>query len=152
MNKIKVLVTAVIGLMILNLILLGLIFSHGPLPDGPQDHEAGDDGPKHLIIEKLGLNDVQQHQYDSLIQIHQASLNTIENDIALKKAELYRNLQGPDEHIRDSVIHQLSFDFGRIERTHYDHFIALRNICRHDQLNKFNGLTSELQEIFAPEE
>lgn len=81
MNKIKLLTIGVIGLLLLNLVLMGMMYMHRPIGPRPGDRHMKDDGPKQLIIDRLHLSDDQVKQYDILIDQHQSSINELDSKI-----------------------------------------------------------------------
>lgn len=50
----------------------------------------------------------------------------------------------------DSLIQNINACQAKIERIHYEHFIAIKNICRDDQLPAFEELTIDLAKLFSP--
>jgi protein CpxP len=96
MNRTKLLTIAVIGLLLLNFGILGMMFMHHPdgRPGGPPPpFGRPNEGPKMIIIERLHFDDAQQKQYEVIIKEHHSK--TVElNDVSRsKRDELYSLLK-----------------------------------------------------------
>ena len=150
MNKIKLLTIGVIGLLLLNLVLMGMMYMHRPIGPRPGDRHMKDDGPKQLIIDRLHLSDDQVKQYDILIDQHQASINELDSKIKTAKHDLYATLSDPTYAGADSILQRLNEWHSQIEKLHYDHFKSVREICSEDQMPAYNRLTTELAHLFQP--
>ncbi|MEP7324180.1 MAG: hypothetical protein ABI761_19780 [Saprospiraceae bacterium] len=149
MNKIKILGLAVIALMVLNILLLGIIYFGRPGP-----HPSGNPGergqPKNIIIKKLKLDEQQQKQYQTLIDQHQSGISSIESEFKKTKNQLFSALNPSLNIPSDSLIQQLGSFQMQLEKLHFNHFTALRNLCREDQVPAFNALSHELAQYFDP--
>src|SRR6185436_8838903 len=88
MNKIKLLTIAVIGLLAINLGVLGFLFLRKPPmhegPGGPPE-----DRPKKIIIERLHFDKEQTAQYEQLISHHRDSIRDLDRQIRKAKSDLY---------------------------------------------------------------
>ena len=150
MSKTQLLSWAVIGLLVINLgILAFLLLGRAGTPRHPGQMSERDE-PKRIIIHKLQLDDAQVTEYEKLIAQHRASIRRIEDEIRDTKNELYLTLAadkpGAD---KDSLQSRLGILQQQIEATHYDHFVAIRTLCKPQQLLQFNELTSELAALFG---
>lgn len=141
MNKIKLLTFAVIGLLLLNLATLSFLFLN---PPGGNHHK-----PQEIIIDKLHFDENQQKQYKHIIEWHSHRINDLDDKFKTTKENLYQLLaQNVDEKKKDSLISVLANYQREIEITHFKHFQEIKKICRKDQLQDYNDLTSELSKIF----
>ena len=150
MSKIKLLTIAVIGLLIVNLATVAFLLLRKPFqhPEGRPPMEQA--GPKNIIIDKLHFDKEQVAQYESLIEQHQAKIKSLNDSINIAKNELYSTLTSENFTGKDSLIDRLGLLQRQVELTHYDHFAAIKKLCKPDQIEAFNNLTKELAGFFAP--
>ena len=149
MSKTKLLSLAVIGLLVINLgILAFLLLGRAGTPRHPSQMNERDE-PKRIIIHKLQLDDAQVTEYEKMIAQHRASIRGIEGEIRDTKNEFYLTLAGKPGADKDSLQSRLGMLQQQIEATHYDHFVAIRTLCKPQQLPQFNELTSELAALFG---
>ena len=108
--------------------------------------------PREIIIEKLHFDDKQIAAYEKIILLHQQKIRSLDDSIRRSKNELYQLLRKESitEHLKDSLFLNLANYQKQIEQTHFNHFLAIKSICRADQLNDFENLTEELSKIFSP--
>ena len=157
MSKTKLLTIAVIGLLIINIAVVGfLILKKSPHPrDGRPPiaeegmHPSGQDGPKNIIIEKLHFDKEQAAQYENLIKQHQALIKSLNDSIKDAKNDLYSSLTNENFTGKDSMIAKLGLLQKQVELTHYEHFAAIKKLCRPEQLENYALLTKELSRFFA---
>ncbi|MBK0382335.1 hypothetical protein I5M32_05115 [Pedobacter sp. SD-b] len=146
MSKIKLLTIAVIGLLILNFLIIGFLFTHKP-PHPPKKGSEGE-GPKNIIIQKLNFDQQQIADYQKLIDDHQTKLKNLKDQIKETKQLLYQQLNTDDP----TISHQLEGKLGalqtEIEQTHYQHFLEIKKLCKSDQLKNYQELTEELAQLF----
>jgi len=157
MSKIKLLSIAVIGLLAINIAVVAFLLLKqpphpregrpGPGKEGMQAMEQT--GPKNIIIDKLHFDKEQAAQYESLIEQHQAIIKSLNDSIKDAKNDLYLSLTNENFTGKDSLIAKLGLLQRKVEYTHYDHFAAIKNICKPDQLENFAELTKELARFFA---
>lgn len=152
MSKMKLLSIAVIGLLILNLGIVGFLFFSKPLrphdrPNGRPPFERVK--PQKEIIERLHFDSDQVRQYEILIEAHQASIRALNDSIRNVKSMLYLMLNAENISDKDSLIETLGSLQEGIERIHYDHFAKVKKLCRADQLSDFEELTTRLADFFG---
>ncbi len=157
MSKTKLLTIAVIGLLVINIAVVGFLFlKKPPHPrDGrPAGMEKGmakeQNGPKNIIIEKLHFDKEQAAQYETLIEQHQAIIKSLNDSIKDAKNDLYSSLTNETFTGKDSLIAKLGLLQRQVELTHYDHFSAIKKLCKPDQLENYAALTKEISRFFAP--
>lgn len=140
---------AVVFLLTLNLSIVAYHFfrqvPHEPNMRPPrQENEL-----KHVITDKLHLNEEQVVQYEKLIKEHQRAIQALDDSIRIAKNNLYQSLTFESFDGKDSLIHSLGVLQSKIELSHYDHFASIRKICKPEQLEDFNKLTHDLASFFA---
>ncbi len=158
MSKIKLLSIAVIGLLLINIAVVVFLFTKkAPHPTEdrlPRDKHGpparNGEGPKRIIIDRLGFDEQQVNEYEALIKLHQSSIKLLDDSIRLTKNALYHTLRNENFTGKNSLLIQLDILQKQIELTHYDHFVELKKICKPGQLDEFNKLSDELARLFAP--
>ena len=149
MNKTKLLSIAVIGLLILNFGTLAFLFFK---PDGRPPHIPPGEGPKQLIIERLGFDEAQQKQYSLIVDEHRNKMHELNRASREMHNQLYSQLK--DQVINktkaDSIIRKIAENQTELDNLNFDHFQKIKTICKNDQLDKFNALVDDLTELFSP--
>jgi periplasmic protein CpxP/Spy len=150
MSKVKILVMAVVGLLLLNITVIGLqIFKKPPLPF-KGNGTKGEGGPKNIIIERLRFDKDQVLAYEKIIETHRITAKVLKDSINNAKNNLYQSLKQDNVASNsDSLINQLSALQHRIEETHFYHFLQLKAICKAEQMEEFNELTKDLSKFFT---
>ncbi len=152
MSKLKLLTIAVIGLLAINIgVVSFLLLRKPPLPPAGRPSVRKENGPKKLIIERLHFDKDQVAAYELLIAEHQVAVKALKDSISHTKNSLYQSLKNETFSNKDSLISQLSNLQKRIELVHYEHFTQIKKICRPEQKEAFNALTSELAFYFTTE-
>jgi len=147
MDKIKLLTIAVIALLLLNFGTLGFLLISGPKHGGRPPHRM----PKEIIIDRLQFDTTQQKEYQTLINWHRKTIDSLDRQIRETKNELYTQLTKPEGDIKtkDSLINALADHQKQIEQTHFKHFEDIKGLCRPEQRENFYDLTRELSRIFG---
>ena len=141
MNKQRLLIIIVIALVISNIMMLVPMLMHGPPP--PKD------GPKRMIIDRLGLDEDQIARYEDLIKTHQAQVPPEEERLMAAKTVLYSNLlSSNDQAVIDSLAAEVGKHQTELEKIHYAHFRELKAICKEEQEAAFETLVKELAGLF----
>ncbi|CAG5008537.1 hypothetical protein DYBT9275_04296 [Dyadobacter sp. CECT 9275] len=150
MSKIRLLGIAVGFLLVLNLVILFLLVNEkGRVPfPGMPEHDR--EHPKRIIIEQLDFDKDQVMQYEKLIQEHRRAVTELEGQIRETKKNLYLTLRDQKQTGRDSLENRLGDLQKLMEAVHYNHFAAIRNLCKPAQLQHFDVLTRELAFFFVP--
>jgi periplasmic protein CpxP/Spy len=155
MNRTKLLTIAVIGLLFLNLGTLGILFfSRPPHPPMPPEMRGGQrgEGPKQIMIERLHLDAIQQKAYELLITDHRTQTNDLREASQKMHDQLFSLLKETSENKiqTDSIITEIANNQKAIEHLNFDHFNAIKNLCKGTQLDDFNALAEELGNLFSP--
>jgi periplasmic protein CpxP/Spy len=152
MQKSRLLVMVIVGLLASNLLLAGYIImgrnrqEQHERPDGPPPHR----GPRDLIIRRLGFTGGQVEAYDKLIQWHRSEIDRSDEQMMHLKNDLYATLnEQPNTNRRDSLINEIVGVQRNIEQIHYKHFEDLRALCTAAQMPAFNELTNEIAALFG---
>lgn len=152
MQKSRLLVLVIVGLLASNLLLAGYILAgrsdrkEAGHPEGPAPHR----GPRNLIIERLKFSESQVAKYDELIQWHRSSVDRLDEEIMPLKNELYSTLnEQPDVRKRDSLIDEIVARQQQIEHVHYKHFEDIKALCTEQQLPAFAEMTKEIAALFG---
>lgn len=150
MSKLKLLSIGVIGLLVINIAVVGLLLMKKPPHPPGERNGMRQEGPKNIIIERLHFDKDQIAQYEKLIDEHQSAIRTTDDSIRMTKNDLYQTLNNESFADKDSLLARLSLLKKQIELIHYNHFTQLKKLCKPNQLNAFNDLTKDLARFFAP--
>jgi hypothetical protein len=151
MNKTRLLSIAVVGLLILNFGSLAFLFLRSP---GHPNHPPMDEGPKQLIIERLGFDAEQQKQYGLLVDEHRTKMRELNIASREMHDELYSQLKNTtiDKTKTDSIIQKIAENQTALDNLNFDHFQKIKAICKTDQLDRYNALVEDLTQLFSPRE
>ncbi len=150
MSKLRLLSIAVIGLLLVNVGIVGFLILRKP-PHPPEGRPPmANEGPKQFIIERLNFNAEQVTAYEKLITAHRTSIRALEGSISVLKNNLYQTFNDGSSTDKDAIVNRLGEIQKQIELTNYNHFAEIKKICRPEQLVKFNKLTIELAHFFTP--
>ncbi|MCB0481767.1 MAG: hypothetical protein KDC83_10065 [Flavobacteriales bacterium] len=129
---------------ILNVMLMAFFF----LGKGKRGH--GPEGPKKIIIQKLGFDDVQKAQYEVLIKNHQSEISDHDNRIKELKNALYKDLVNPlSQPEIDSIIMEITGSQTAIEAIHLAHFRDIKALCTPEQIPAYENLAAEIEGLFS---
>ncbi len=145
MSKYKILVFIVAIVILMNLVLIGFLFTNKDR--GPRNRVE----PKAIIIEKLHFNASQIAVYENTIQQHQRKIRDLDDAIREQKNLLYSMLpkKNADTTKVDSIINNIAQLQKEIEHTHYNHFLEIKKICTTEQLQDYNALTEEFSQLIS---
>jgi protein CpxP len=142
----------IILLLLLNLGTLGYLWvgdRRGSFP--PPHHGPGGGGPAPLIIERLGLDDAQQRQFDVIRHEHHEQVMKLQDE----RRDLYEDYYSLLKHVpidtvaADSMNRMIMDNQSRLNQVTFDHFMKLRNICKPEQVERYNGFIMELSRILS---
>lgn len=143
MDKSKLYIIIIIGLLLSNILLIISMTNHKP-------HRPMHGGPRNEIIMKLNFDENQIQLYDSLIKGHRKSIDKKENSIIELKNLLYSELRSSKiKPEKDSIINEIAKIQIEIEHIHYNHFDDIKKICKPEQLNNYNELIKEIARLFS---
>ncbi|MFT4850922.1 MAG: protein CpxP [Sediminicola sp.] len=143
MNKKHFYTLTIVGLLLVNLMLIGFItFQKKGRPHPMQ--------PKNIIIDKLNFDNDQIASYELLISDHLNKIRQKDHEIMELKRALYEQLRFDNNaSVVDSVTTQISNIQKKIEQIHYDHFKEIKLICNSAQQESYSQLTEEISHIFS---
>lgn len=143
MNKSRFYLIVILVLLLSNLFLVYMLIN-GPGKMRPNQ------GPKKLIVERLHFDANQVKAYDLLIEDHRQKISQFDEQMNLLRKELYAQLAAAiNDEKRAQLLTELSQTQKEIEAIHFDHFLDIKDLCKPEQLAKFEELTKELMELFA---
>jgi len=154
MNKTKLLTIAIIGLLLLNFGILGVMFfgkSPHPPMHPPQGGPKGE-GPKQIIIERLHFDSMQQKDYELLVVEHRNKTDELHEASKKLHDDLYSLLKNDsiNQQQSDLLILEIADNQKAIENLNLDHFNAIKKLCKGEQVGHFNELVDELGRLFSP--
>lgn len=148
MSRSKLLTIAVLGLLLINLGTLIFIFTSRERPDG---RPPRGEGPKRIIIQRLGFDEQQQDLYEVLVQEHRESSRELNQKARVLHQELFSLLKEKEYKAKaDSLINEIALNQKRIDSLNMDHFEKIKGLCRNEQIEKFNKLAEDLAHLFVP--
>lgn len=147
MSKLKLLTLAVIGLVALNLVVIGFLLFGGHNPRIPERLRE-QNGPKNIIIDRLQFDPNQAKQFKKLIDTHSQLIEALDDSLLMAKIDLYQTLVQEDVALKDFLVRKLGAIQQKIEETHYQHFLEIKALCKPEQLPAFNQLALQLANIF----
>lgn len=142
MNKNKVYIILILGLLLSNLIMAFYVIrvNNKQLPD-----------PKEIIVERLTFDQNQIAEFDKIIHHHEQEMMKEKDRMKQLKYELYLCLKDEDgQKEADAIIKEIGAVQIAIEHLLYLHFEDIKNLCDTSQLDDFNALVNELAKIFSP--
>jgi len=159
MKKETLLTIAVLILIVLNVALL-VVFNVNqgrppfapPVPVGnlPPDSSPG---PGKVIVERLKLDKSQRNEFLKLKQKHQEKVQAIQEKSRTLHDDLFGLLKEPqiDTAKEQAIIDSLGNNREELERAIFDHFAAIKSLCKTDeQMKLFNSFIGELGETIGP--
>jgi hypothetical protein len=105
---------------------------------------------KNRVVSILQLDAAQIAQYETLIGQHRSTIQAKEGEILAAKKQLYGLLAGSEFSTKDSLINHIGDLQSDIEQIHFDHFSALKSICRPDQMAGFQKIGDEMLHFLSP--
>jgi protein CpxP len=150
MNKTSLLTVAVIVLFLMNIGMIAFLML--TKPPRPEDGRGGEGNPKQIIIDRLHFDQDQVERYEALILQHRQEIRTAGDAIEQTKMELYGTMSSPDAAAEDSMIAVIGGLLQRIEHAHFRHVLAIKALCRPEQMKDFNEFSEELSGLFQPKD
>ncbi|MCB9250893.1 MAG: hypothetical protein H6605_00360 [Flavobacteriales bacterium] len=143
MNKLRFLTIISIGLVLSNLMLIAFVIMHKP--PGPEGRHE----PKRFISEKLHFDKDQLKKYEILIADHRMKILHQEMQIREVRKNLFENISNGNDSIKSVLVDSLGKLQKQTEFIHYDHFVAIKALCKEEQLKDYNDLLPELAGLFG---
>ena len=108
-----------------------------------------DRSPKERIIKKLHFDKNQVAQYEALIEEHHNKIKELDQKMAKIKHEMLHQISTIDPATQDSLFNEIGRLQAEVEKTHFQHFLAIKSLCREDQLDDFEELSKKLADFFS---
>lgn len=145
MNKTKLLLICVVGLVVLNLGLLAFLWFR---PGHP--HHGG--GPGKFIVEELKFDEKQQAAFEKLKEQHRTHMDANISRFMHLNDELFALLgkDGVDSAAVKIISDSIAWLHGDMARITYDHFLQVRALCTPEQLKKFKEIIPEVGKRMRP--
>lgn len=150
MQKTRFISILAVGLLLSNIALVAYIALNTERIQGRPQPPPPHGDPKKIIIERLHFDEGQVEEYKKLISAHRAEVVANDQQVRALKDELYHTLVDNNAGNRDSMIAAIVDLQRRIENVHYDHFLAIKKLCRPDQQRDFEELAPDLTRLFGP--
>jgi periplasmic protein CpxP/Spy len=152
MSRIKLLNIAVIGLLLINVGTLTFIFlsNHGSKGMGHHPPRHSEEGPKKVIIERLGFDEAQQNAYDVIIMEHREKRREFNQRNHHLHDNLFALLKTPELNVavKDSLMTEIARNQKNMDELNFSHFQKIRSLCKEDQVKKFDALVDDLGDLF----
>jgi hypothetical protein len=98
----------------------------------------------------LQLDAAQVARYEQLIEQHRTAIRAKESALRAARQQLYALLEGSDTAQKDTLALRIGALQTEIEYIHFDHFLALKSICRPEQQPGFRQVSAEMLRFFNP--
>jgi len=152
MNKNKFYSIVIVGLIILNIVLIGFMAmpKHGKKgsKDGP--NSGAKDGPKQIVVDRLQLSPEQTIAYEELINVHRGIVRSKDHQLRDLKQGLFNELKNDKSLKKDSILNEIASVQMAIERLHFDHFKDIKDLCTSEQKEDFDVMVHDIGRIFRP--
>jgi hypothetical protein len=152
MSRIKLLSIAVFGLLFINLGSLAFIYfsAQGPMHMGHRPPRHGEEGPKRIIIERLGLDEAQQTAYEEIIKEHREKRRELNQRNHLLHDHLYALLKTTELNLvlKDSLMAEIAVNQKNMDNLNFSHFQKIKSLCKEDQIKKYDALVDDLGDLF----
>lgn len=139
-NRTKIVIAL---LVLLNIVLMAFLYFGNP---NRSNHKS----PKEIIIEKLDFDESQIKEYRTLILEDRNIIMSLQKEIRVNKIILYKEFINESEVFKDSIINLIGDNFEEMEQAHIIHFSNIKKICKEEQKEKFNELSTQFHKIFSP--
>lgn len=147
MTKTKSLVTIIIFLLITNLgMLLFFIFSSKPSVKREYSHEKGSGSMYNSLQNDVGFSKDQLDRYQLLRQEQREIVRPLFGELRTSKKDFYDLLY--TNNVSDSLIKvdadSIAQKQKRLDQQMFGYFKNIRNICKQDQLQKFDSTINKV--------
>lgn len=135
---------AVVVLALVNLAVLTAIWTGRKRP--PEPHSDARD----FLIRELQLDAAQVRSFDSLRRLHFAVVDPLRENMQHQKEELFDQLQAPTDTVASGIAAAIGEAQTKIDWNTYQHFRALRALCRPGQQQRFDAVIQDVLRSMAP--
>ena len=145
MSKTKLLTVLVVILVVINVITLSFFISKKP-----HDRPGVRKMPREIVIDKLNFDAEQIAKYELLIKENSQAISKLDNQMNAFKNNLYKELsQSNSSEQNNALFLEIATTQATIEKLHFNHFLAIKKLCKPEQMDDYNNLTTELSRIFS---
>lgn len=150
-QKNKVLVWTIAVLILLNLMSIGT-FWFGFLRHSPPENAMRFHGPEEMMMREIGLSEEQAQAFKKEQQNHFESVRSIMDSVRSIKRDVFALLIAhPEDSVKVAILLQRSADYlMEADRLRYQHFIALRKLCKPEQLKAFDRFLMDMVDNMPP--
>lgn len=146
MEKTRLLTIAVIGLLILNMGLLGFMwFGRKPMPPHLEGKFEGRPPAAQFLIKELNLDEKQKAEYDIMRISHKSTRDSLNDVLKQHRETFFKGLSTGDT----SEIEKIATVQKEMDLSTFHHFQALRSICSPEQQKKFDVVIAEALKILG---
>ncbi len=147
MTKTNVLYGIVSLLVALNITVLLIVLG---MPEPPKEFGHRSPNLGRLIEQELHFDAQQTEKLGELIDSHRAQTRKLDAQIQKIRVTYYESLADNQYTLaqQNQLLQQLGQLQMRIEKRRWQHFMAIKKLCRPDQLDDFSELTKELVQVF----
>ena len=105
--------------------------------------------PKHRLIEQLNFDESQVAEFEQLIEKHRDKVKALDAQMSNTKQAIFEQLREAQPLVQDSLYQQMGSLQIEVEKAHFQHFLAVKALCREDQLEDFEELSQRITKIFS---
>jgi len=147
MTKTNVLYGIVALLVALNITVLLIVLG---MPEPPKEFGHRPPNLGRLIEQELHFDGQQKEKLGELIDSHRAQTGKLDAQIQKIRGTYYESLADNQYTLaqQNQLLQQLGQLQMRIEKGRWQHFMAIKKLCRPEQLDDFSELTKELVRAF----
>jgi hypothetical protein len=148
MSREKLLTVSVVLLLLLNFGILGfLLLGHKPPP--PPDGPGRPPHPGLPVVEKLHFDESQKTAFDQMKKEHHATMEKLDeqHEGILKQYFEMLGKSGNIQSQKDSLEHALASVEARRASVTFEHFNAVKAMCRPDQVSQFDDLIPDILQL-----
>ncbi len=148
LDKIKVLTTLVVVLLLINITTIASIWQIVDFKNlSLKAHQP--QGPKEFIIAKLGLDKEQQQVFEVLRKEHFEQMSSLQQNIKTEKEAMYDLLKAnsPDTAQTFAHIARIMQSEELLERLTFEHFRKVRALCNDEQKQHFDVIIDRIMHM-----
>ncbi len=143
MERNKILIIAVIGLLLLNAATIGFLML------GTPPHPMKD-GPASLIIERLHFDTNQEVEFRKLAKVHHEEFKKLQQISIETHQEYYKLMKQDDiDSMKVNSLRQImAVNQQLIDKLNFEHFLDIKKLCNTEQRILFNDFADEIGGLF----
>ena len=146
MEKTKLLTTAVIGLLLLNVGLLAFLWSGGVQGRPPEGGSGEQTKALDYLMDELTFDASQRAACSQFLQNHRRRMDSLQNQNRMNRDILYDHLKTGDSTAALSIGHVQT----QVELEAFNYFRNIRAVCRDDQKELFDRVIYDAMRMMRP--